>query len=189
MTLPMSAIDQLSTVGAKFKRIAILGCSGSGKSTLARHLGAILNIEIFHLDTYYWKPNWIEPDPAEFEGIVREIIQRDTWIIEGNYRITRDARLDASDTIIYLNESRWRCAFRFIRRCWFGRSRSDLPKGCKEPRLNKDLINHLLFILRFQKDKGPQLLEVLQKRRDMKRIYELCGREQVDKFIDEISTR
>jgi adenylate kinase family enzyme len=94
-------------MGTKFKRIAILGCSGSGKSTLARHLGAILDIEVFHLDTYYWKPNWIEPDPAEFEGVVREIIQRDTWIIEGNYRITRDARLDASDTIIYLNESRW----------------------------------------------------------------------------------
>jgi adenylate kinase family enzyme len=35
------------------KRILIIGSGGAGKSTLARHLGEILNIEIFHLDKLY----------------------------------------------------------------------------------------------------------------------------------------
>ncbi|MBP1916276.1 adenylate kinase family enzyme [Lederbergia galactosidilyticus] len=38
------------------KKIAIIGSGGSGKSTLATKLGAILKIEVFHLDALFWKP-------------------------------------------------------------------------------------------------------------------------------------
>ncbi|MFZ0474158.1 MAG: topology modulation protein, partial [Halobacillus sp.] len=43
------------------KRIMVMGISaGAGKSTFARQLGDQLNISVFHLDVFYWKPGWIE---------------------------------------------------------------------------------------------------------------------------------
>ena len=179
---------QRNTVRPESKRIVVLGCSGVGKSTFARRLGAILGIDVFHLDVYFWRPGWVESDPAEFERAVRSIMQHDAWIIEGNYNITGDTRLEASDTIIYLSESGWRCALRFIRRCWFDRSRPDLPAGCQEALLNKAVIRHIRFILNFQRDRGPRLLELVQKYRGVKRVHKLDGRHQVDAFIECVRT-
>ena len=177
----------LSHMASEMKRVVILGGSSSGKSTFARQLGATLEIPVFHLDTYFWQPGWVEPDPSEFERTVLNIIQRDTWIIEGNYRVTRDERLEASDTIIFLRESRWRCAFRFIWRCWFERSRPDLPEGCREPIFNKEMVAHLRIILTYQNDREPRLLQTARKYDGMKHIQELNGRRQVDTFLENVT--
>jgi len=38
------------------RRVAIVGSAGAGKSALARQLGAILGVEVVHLDALFWKP-------------------------------------------------------------------------------------------------------------------------------------
>lgn len=40
------------------KKIMLIGSGGAGKSTLARKLGVKLGIDVYHLDTLFWKPNW-----------------------------------------------------------------------------------------------------------------------------------
>lgn len=77
-------------------------------------------------------------------------------------------------------------AFRFIRRCWFERSRPDLPEGCREPLLNKDMIEHLRIIFDYRNDKESQLLKAVRKYRNVKHIHELYGRRQVDAFIEDL---
>lgn len=64
-------------------KIAIIGNAGSGKSTLALSLHKTLHIPLFHLDQYFWKPGWIEPDRAEFEKIHNALCDKPEWIIEG----------------------------------------------------------------------------------------------------------
>ncbi len=39
------------------KKIMLIGSGGAGKSTLARKLGVKLGIDVYHLDTLFWKPN------------------------------------------------------------------------------------------------------------------------------------
>ena len=51
----------------EIKKIAIIGNAGSGKSTLAYKLQQKLNLPIYHLDQYYWKPNWGRTDPDEYK--------------------------------------------------------------------------------------------------------------------------
>jgi adenylate kinase family enzyme len=49
----------------KLQKILVIGCCGAGKSTFSKKLQLILNLEIIHLDQYYHKPNWEEPQQEE----------------------------------------------------------------------------------------------------------------------------
>ena len=59
------------------------------KSTLAKELSEILNVPCIHLDKVFWKPNWGETDPDEFQGRLAEILDSDDcargWVVDGNY--------------------------------------------------------------------------------------------------------
>lgn len=39
-------------------KVMVVGSSGSGKSTFSRQLSKILKVPVYHLDMYFWKPNW-----------------------------------------------------------------------------------------------------------------------------------
>jgi adenylate kinase family enzyme len=83
------------------KRIAIIGSCGAGKSTLARQMGTILGLEVIHLDSFFWKPGWVETPRVEWRSTVENLVKRETWIIDGNYGSTFDIRLEAADTIVF----------------------------------------------------------------------------------------
>lgn len=70
------------------KKILIIGCSGSGKSTLALKLGKKLNIKIYHLDKVWWYGNWENIGKEEFKQKLYNIINEESWIIDGNYSAT-----------------------------------------------------------------------------------------------------
>lgn len=117
------------------KRIMVMGVSaGVGKSTFAREIGEILEIDVWHLDRLYWKPDWVEASLEEFTAGQQEIVVRDQWIIEGNYNSTYDIRGQHADTIIYLELPLFVCLYRVFKR-WItniGRTRPDMGKDCKE---------------------------------------------------------
>jgi adenylate kinase family enzyme len=48
------------------QRTLVLGSSGSGKSTFARQLGQLLQVQVIHLDSHHWQPNWVAT-PAQAE--------------------------------------------------------------------------------------------------------------------------
>ncbi len=88
------------------KKIMLIGSGGSGKSTLARQLGNILNIQVYHLDAIFWKPNWEGVSKEEQISIQTDLVKKDEWLIDGNYGGTLDIRMDAADTIIFLDINR-----------------------------------------------------------------------------------
>lgn len=114
-------------------KIAVIGSGGSGKSTFSRKLGNILNLPVYHLDTMYWNPGWIETPKDKWESVVRELADNDQWIIDGNYRSTMDIRLNSADTIIFLNMSTLLCTYRIIKRRFMfkGKKRPDMTEGCE----------------------------------------------------------
>jgi adenylate kinase family enzyme len=65
---------------------------------------------------------------------VQALIRRDAWIIDGNYGGTLDARLEACDTVVFLDLPRlvclWRVLGRLVRNR--GHARPELPPGCPE---------------------------------------------------------
>ena len=101
------------------RRVVILGRGGAGKSTLARRLGGVTGLPMVELDTLFWLPGLAPADPGTWAARQRELVQRDTWILDGDlgpYDAALDARLRAADTVVVLDLAFWRCAWRTIRR-------------------------------------------------------------------------
>jgi adenylate kinase family enzyme len=84
-------------------RIAIIGCGGSGKSRLARELGKALGITPAHLDGLYYDQDWRPLDKDQFAGLQRDLVAAQRWILDGNYASSLPIRLEAADTIIFLD--------------------------------------------------------------------------------------
>lgn len=107
------------------KRVLVLGRGGAGKSVLARRLGEVTGLPVIELDTLFWGDGLIAMDAARWTAVQHELAQRDTWIIDGDlgpYDEALDIRLRAADTIIVLDLSFPRAAWRTLRR---GRERAD----------------------------------------------------------------
>lgn len=163
------------------KRIIVIGSGGSGKSTFSRRLGEAIDVEVIHLDKLYWLPNWVEPSKAEWAATVRDLIERGSWIIDGNYGGTLAMRLDAADTVIFLDLPRATCIFRVLKRNWQyrGKSRPEMADGCVE-RLD---LKFLLWVWNFRKQKRPRLLAQLAESPE-KNVVILCSNREVEEFLE-----
>jgi adenylate kinase family enzyme len=164
-------------------RIIVLGSSGSGKSTLARMVGESLNIEVIHLDYYYWQPSWIPTPEDEWLAKVKELLGRDRWVMDGNYPSSLELRLGYADTVIFIDESRWVCLWRCLKRFAMhrGETRPDLGEGCPE----KIDLDFFKWIWNYPRDVKPKVASVLEQHSD-KRVVWLRSSAEVNAFLAHI---
>lgn len=116
------------------RKILLIGSGGAGKSTLARRIAERTGLPLIHLDAVYWKPGWVETPSDEWRKLVAEMLQRDAWVMDGNFGGTLDLRLAACDSVIFLDLPPIVCLWRVIRRRarYRGESRPDMTPGCPE---------------------------------------------------------
>jgi|ERR1700722_1189975 hypothetical protein len=106
------------------KRVVIFGRGASGKSTLARGLGGITQLPVIELDKVFWGPGLATKSRDQWVGIQEKLVAKEGWIMDGDlgpYDAV-EVRLRAADTIIFLDFSLFRCAWRAARR---SRERAD----------------------------------------------------------------
>jgi len=105
------------------KRVVIVGPGAAGKSTLAANLGEITGLPVIELDKLFWRPGLVATPRDRWAAIQHELVTQDLWIMDGlgPYDVI-DVRLRAADTIVFLDFSSVRCAWRAIRR---SRERAD----------------------------------------------------------------
>ena len=170
---------------SNMKKILVLGCCGAGKSTFSKKIHSILKLDLIHLDSHYHKPNWVEPEKEEWEKVLKQILNRENFIIDGTYIESLDERIKKSDTIIYLDYSLIKCFFRVIKRVLidFGKKRSDMAPGCKE---EFDL-EFLWFVLTFNNKFRKEIRQKLNLIKDEKNVFVFKTDKQADKFLEQIS--
>src|ERR1035437_4315196 len=113
---------------AKVKRVIITGPGAAGKSALAVRLGEITSIPVIELDKLFWRPGLTATPRDQWTAIQRELAAHESWIMDGDlgpYDVL-DVRLQAADTIVFLDFSPARCAWRAVRR---SRARADFEWG------------------------------------------------------------
>ena len=142
------------------KKIMIVGSAGSGKSTLAKELRDILDFEVVHLDAKFHKANWNPITKKEQIPIHNKIMEKNTWIIDGNWTATINKRIKESDIVIYLNFNLFVCLYRITKRFKMnkGTVRDDSAEGCFE-KLDFEFINYVIKYHLFKKRKVKKFLE------------------------------
>src|SRR5438874_11532330 len=99
------------------EKIVIIGSPGAGKSTLARKLDSKLKIKVFHLDRCFWQRGWKgETGDTRIDILNRLVLRDKQWIIEGTYLKSSGPRLEAADTIIFLDTPPLVCLWRIFKR-------------------------------------------------------------------------
>lgn len=151
------------------KRVLVLGCSGSGKSTFSKQLAERSGLPIVHLDSLYWKSGWVESTVEEWNAITAELIQQDTYIMDGNYSRTLAQRLQAADTVFFFDFSRYRCIYRVIKRRIqnHGQTREDMAEGC----LEKIDWEFIMWIWNFKARSRAKVLSSLAEVQGEKEVY------------------
>ncbi|AUG75736.1 Topology modulation protein [Kitasatospora sp. MMS16-BH015] len=98
------------------KKVAVVGCSGSGKSHVARALGGILDAPVTHLDAVFYDEDWNELPKNTFAQAQRDLVAQPRWVIDGNYNSTLPIRLEACDTVVFVDVSTLACLWGLLSR-------------------------------------------------------------------------
>ena len=168
----------------KSKRILVIGSCGAGKSTLSKKLNSILSLPVIHLDVHYHKPNWQEPTKEEWEIILKKLVRKPKWIMDGNYSDSFDIRIPRADTIIYLDYGSISCLYRVLKRNikYYGKKRSDIAKGCTE---SFDLA-FLKFVLLFNYHNKKEIYKRLKSLKKIKQVIILKSDAEVEFFLTQL---
>ena len=168
------------------RRVLVIGSGGSGKSTVSAKLGELLNLEVNHLDKLYWRAGWVEPATDEWIKTITNLIERDSWIIDGNYSGTLELRLQRCDTVVFLDLSRVLCMWRIVKRFFVyrGGTRPDVAEECPES-LNFEFVS---WVWNYPRRSRPKVIKRLQEHAEGKQIFWLRTRSDVQRFLSQIES-
>lgn len=140
---------------AQANRVLVIGCSGGGKSTFSQKIAALFGLEYQSIDRdVRWLPGWKERDRQEQRTIIKALVERDRWVMDGSGASTFDLRLPDTDLICWIRVPRRVALLGVARRVWryHGSVRSDMAPGCPEPFPNMDFLS---YIWNFEKKYVP----------------------------------
>ena len=157
------------------KKVIVIGCPGSGKSTVSRALHNKTGIPLYHLDMMYWNADKTTVEKSIFLERLSVVLEKDEWIIDGNYGSTMELRMAACDTVVFLDYPLDVCLDGIKERR--GKPRSDMP--WIETEEDAEFIE---FIKSYNEQQKPKVLELLKKYSD-KSIVIFKSRGEADAFL------
>lgn len=158
-------------------RIILLGCPGSGKSTFARRLHELTGLPLIHLDKVWWKEDRTHISREEFDRRLESLMQEDAWILDGNYNRTNELRIQACDTVFFLDFPEDVCMQGIVNRV--GQRRSDIP--FVEEQLDPELVK---LVQNYKTDNRPRVYSLLKKYPEKNAII-FKSREQLERWASE----
>lgn len=161
------------------KRIIIIGCPGSGKSTFARELHTRTNLPLYYLDMLYWNADRTTVPKEEFRRRLGEVLEKDSWIIDGNYNSTMEMRMAVCDTVIFLDYPTEVCLAGIHARR--GKVRPDMPWV----ETGEDA-EFEAFVRQFREESRPKILSLLEQYRE-KEIHVFHDRAEADAFLEKMT--
>lgn len=163
------------------QRVLVIGPGGAGKTTVAVALAELRGLPLVHLDALYWRTGWQASPADEWERVVDTAIAAPRWVMDGNYGGTLRKRVQAADTIVFLDLPRIICILRVLRRrlAYAGRSRPSMPVGCPE----RVTLEFLRWIWTYRARRRPTVLNLLKEVGAEKRIVVLRSRREVQHYL------
>ena len=157
------------------KKIIVIGCPGSGKSTFSRALHEKTGIPLFYLDMMYWNADKTKVEKSIFRARLAEALQKDSYIIDGNYASTMELRLQECDTVFFLDYDLETCLSGIASR--MGKPRPDMP--WIETEEDPEFMN---FIKAFILINRPKIFSLLKNYKD-KNVIVFKSREESAEYL------
>lgn len=107
------------------KKVLVIGCPGAGKSTFAHKLSEKTGLPLYYLDMIWHKADRTTISTEEFDTAISEIMNKDQWILDGNYLRTMPMRLEKADTVFFFDLPLDVCLSGAVER--LGKERVDMP--------------------------------------------------------------
>jgi len=106
------------------ERVVVFGRGGAGKSAFAGHLSQITGLPVIELDRYFWSDDLSPLSVEAWISMQEQLAAGERWIMDGDLGPydAPAARLSRVDTVVVLDLSLVRCAWRAARR---SRERAD----------------------------------------------------------------
>lgn len=160
-----------------YERIIVIGCPGSGKSTFARKLRNSLNLPLYYLDMLWHLPDKTNVTAEEFDSKLCEILEKDRWIIDGNFSRTLEMRLERCDTVFLLDYPTEVCLEGVRSR--IGKKREEMPwiEAEFDPEFKEWIIN-------FSSAKLPYIYEMLERYKNDKNIIIFKSRKESEDYLN-----
>ena len=160
------------------KKVIVIGCPGSGKSTFSKSLSTATGLPLYHLDMMNWNTDGTTVPKSVFTERLHQVLNKESWIIDGNYGSTMELRMRFCDTIFFLDYPTEVCLDGIKARK--GKQRSDMP--CK---LTEDDNEFIEFINNYNTASRPKVMKLL-RRYSCKKIYIFKSRNKADEFLSSI---
>lgn len=161
------------------KKIIIIGCPGAGKSTFARRLSEITGIELHYLDMIWHTSDRRTVSREQFDKALEEIMNGDSWIIDGNYLRTLGMRLRKCDTVFLLDYPLELCMEGAVSR--LGKERVDMPWS--EDELDEEFRQ---WILDFPENQLPIIYFMLETYSEDINTVIFKTREESEEFLSDL---
>ncbi|MBQ8088435.1 MAG: adenylate kinase [Clostridia bacterium] len=162
------------------KRVIVIGCPGSGKSVFSKRLHSITGIPLTHLDNLYWNADRTIVPREVFLSRLENVMNEDTWIIDGNYGSTMPLRMDKCDTIFFLDYPTEICIAGIMERR--GKSRDDLPWTEAPDEIDESFLS---YVRDFRAHSRPEILRLLNAHSG-KRVVRFTDRDEATRCLEEL---
>ena len=158
-------------------RILVIGSPGAGKSTFSRKLRDLYGLPLYYLDMIHHNADHTEVDNDVFDRALKEILEKEQWIIDGNYSRTLALRAQYADTIFLLDLPVDVCLENIRKRR--GTKREDMP--WIELEEDKEFTQ---YVKDFPYTQLPKVYAVLNKYKGQKKIVIFHDRKDIDTWLE-----
>lgn len=165
------------TTKKEMKKVLVIGCPGAGKSTFARKLSEKTGFPLYYLDMIWHKADRTTVSSEGFDATLSEIMNKDQWILDGNYLRTMPLRLEKADTVFFFDLPLDVCLSGAIER--LGKERVDMP--WKDDVLDEEFRQ---WIMDFPETQLPIINLLLESYGG--NIVRFTSRQEADEYIERL---